>query len=246
MSQTKEWFEDWFSSSYYDLLYSHRDEKEAALFLEQLLLRLNLKPEACVWDLACGKGRHAKFLADKGFQVIGTDLSEPFICYANQFKRPGLEFLRQDMRSAPPRNDFDIVLNLFTAFGYFNDQSDDLLVLQQVYQSLKPGGILVLDYINIQFALNHLIPTEVYHQNGMEIKINRAHEGNRITKKIEIWDNGVTHHFQESIHCLYQADFVKLFSKANFRILECWGNYNSMPFEDSTSERMVWIVQKPE
>jgi len=245
MSQTKEWFEDWFSSPYYDLLYSHRDENEAALFLNQLLLRLPLQPGILVWDLACGKGRHAKFLADKGFNVIGTDLSEPFIRYANQFKREGLEFLRQDMRSAPPRNDFDIVLNLFTAFGYFNDQADDLLVLQQIYQSLNPGGILVLDYLNIQFALKHLIPIEIIQQNGLEIKINRAHEGNRITKRIDIEDSGVTHHYQESIHCLYEQDFLKLFAETNFRVLECWGNYESKPFEVSTAERMVWIVQKP-
>ncbi len=245
MSQTKEWFEDWFSSPYYDLLYSHRDENEAALFLDQLLFRLNLKPETRVWDLACGKGRHAKFLADKGFNVIGTDLSEPFIHYANQFKRPGLEFLRQDMRSAPPRKDFDIVLNLFTAFGYFDDQADDLLVLQQIYQSLNPGGLLVLDYLNIQHALKNLIPVEFYQQNGLEIKINRAHERNRIIKNIEIQDGGVTHHYQESIHCLYEQDFRKLFAETNFTILECWGNYESFPFEVSTSERMVWIVQKP-
>lgn len=245
MSQTKEWFEDWFSSPYYDLLYSHRDENEAALFLEQLLVKLNLKPGIRVWDLACGKGRHAKFMADKGFNVTGTDLSEPFIRFASQFCRPGLDFLIQDMRSSPPRTDFDLVLNLFTAFGYFDDQADDLLVLCQIYQSLNPGGLLVLDYLNTEYALQNLIPTENYRQADLEINITRVYENNRITKRIAIQNQEELHHYQESIHCLFEQDFRKLFAEANFTVKECWGNYEAAPYDVKISPRMVWILAKP-
>jgi SAM-dependent methyltransferase len=245
MSQTTEWFEDWFSSPYYDLLYSHRDEEEAAIFLNQLLQRLNLPASAKIWDLACGKGRHSIFLAEKGFEVTGTDLSEPFIHYAKQFSHSGLVFIRQDMRDAPPLQDFDLVLNLFTAFGYFPNSSDDLLVLQQIYAGLKPGGILVLDYLNVQWAIDKMVAEEEQRKGALIIRIQRKIDQNRIVKQIEIIDKGQSHFYQESILGLSESDFQFLFSKANFHVLECWGDYQGSPFDLKTSARMIWFVQKP-
>lgn len=245
MSQTKEWFEDWFSSPYYDLLYSHRDEEEAAFFLNQLLQHIHLPPNAKIWDLACGKGRHATFLAGKGYQVIGTDLSEPFITYAQQLTRPGLTFIRQDMREVPPAKDFDLVVNLFTAFGYFPNHSDDLLVLQQIYSGLKPGGILILDYLNVHLAIEKMLAQEEQRKGDLIIRIQRKLDQNRIVKQMEIRDNGETHFYKESILCLSESDFQLLFSKANLHILECWGDYQGNAFNLQTSSRMIWIVQKP-
>jgi SAM-dependent methyltransferase len=245
MSQTKEWFEDWFSSPYYDLLYSHRDEEEAAFFLNQLLQRLNLPDGSKIWDLACGKGRHATFLAEKGFKVTGTDLSHPFIAYAKKFARPGLEFILQDMRQKPPATDFDLVLNLFTAFGYFPNPSDDLLVLQQIYAGLKPGGILVLDYLNVKQAQENMVATEEIRREELFILIQRKTENNRIVKRMEITDKGTTHYYQESILCLTELDFQSLFSNAGFQLLECWGDYQGNKFNPKTSPRIIWFVQKP-
>lgn len=244
MSVTKEWFEDWFSSPYYDLLYAHRDEKEAAAFLDSLLLLLAPRPGDRFWDLACGKGRHSVYLANKGYKVTGTDLSEPFIRFARQTQLPNLIFHRQDMRDDPPGQDFDFVLNLFTAFGYFSTREDDLTVLRQVHRGLKKSGVFVLDYLNVSHALATLIPEETVLRNTLEVRIRRQVANNRITKDIAILDSGHWHYFQESVQCLQQADFMEMFRETGFSVVRCLGDYSGNDFNLTTSPRMIWILQK--
>ena len=75
----KEWFKDWFNTSYYHTLYKHRDESEAHRFIDHLCAYLKVKKGSKILDLACGKGRHALHLAKKGYQTTGVDLSEESI-----------------------------------------------------------------------------------------------------------------------------------------------------------------------
>lgn len=244
MSVTKEWYEDWFSSPYYDLLYAHRDEKEAAAFLDALLVILTPLPGDHFWDLACGKGRHSVYLANKGFQVTGTDLSEPFIRFAQKNSLPNLKFFRQDMRDDPPGRGFDFVLNLFTAFGYFSTREDDLTVIRKVHMGLKDSGVFVLDYLNVAHAMESLIPEETFFRNSLEIRVRRKVVNNRITKEIAILDSGQWHHFQESVQCLLDSDFTEMFRETGFSILRCLGDYSGNDFDISTSPRMIWILKK--
>ena len=79
-----DWFHDWFNSPYYHLLYRHRDEQEAAAFIERLIGHLQPPPGSRMLDVACGKGRHAVQLARHGFEVTGIDLSEESIAFAQQ------------------------------------------------------------------------------------------------------------------------------------------------------------------
>ena len=78
----KDWFKDWFNSPYYHLLYKNRDDNEARSFMDVLLQKLNMKEGSCILDLACGKGRHSKYLNEKGFDVTGVDLAKESICCA--------------------------------------------------------------------------------------------------------------------------------------------------------------------
>src|ERR1700751_1194972 len=117
-----QWFECWFDSPYYHLLYGTRDEKEASFFLDNLLHHIKLKEHARCWDLNCGKGRHSIYLHKKGFDVIGTDLSEKSIDHAKKFESETLHFYKHDMRSLFYSNYFDAVFNLFTSFGYFRNK----------------------------------------------------------------------------------------------------------------------------
>src|ERR1039458_8673099 len=128
-----DWFATWFNTPYYHLLYGKRDTNEAAFFLDNLLNYLNLKKASRCWDLNCGKGRHAVYLHEKGYEVIGTDLSEESIKCAKQFESEDLHFYTHDMRNLLYANYFDVVFNLFTSFGYFKNNRDDEKVFQSVY-----------------------------------------------------------------------------------------------------------------
>ena len=78
----KEWFRDWFDSPYYDLLYKYRDEEEAWQFTKKLVEHLHAKPGEKILDVACGKGRHSRSLAEMGYDVTGFDLAPGSIQYA--------------------------------------------------------------------------------------------------------------------------------------------------------------------
>src|SRR5687768_1289478 len=111
-----QWFESWFDSPWYPILYSHRDHAEAEAFVENLLKTLAPAPGARFLDLACGRGRHARFIHRRGFDVTGLDLSTASIADARLFEEPGLRFAVQDMRHPFPGT-YDYILNLFTSFG---------------------------------------------------------------------------------------------------------------------------------
>lgn len=127
------WFKNWFNTHYYHLLYQHRDDVEAQAFVARLLSNLALKPQADILDLACGKGRHARFMAQQGYHVVGIDLSEASIAEAQQWANEQLQFYVQDMREVFRTDSFDLVCNLFTSFGYFEQNGDNLRTLQAVY-----------------------------------------------------------------------------------------------------------------
>lgn len=135
-----EWFESWFDTPYYHLLYSNRDYTEAENFITKLTADLQLPPNSKIIDLACGKGRHSVFLNKLGYNVLGLDLSRQSIEFDKQFENQTLVFDVHDMRNSINADPMDAVFNLFTSFGYFDHESDDRKVFHSVYNALKPGG----------------------------------------------------------------------------------------------------------
>src|SRR5262245_37595840 len=114
-----EWFATWFDSPHYHRLYANRSDDEAAAFIDRLLEHHQLVAPATALDLACGAGRHARYLASKRFQVTGLDLSAESLKEARKSESATLRFVRQDMRLPFGMNAFDYVLCLFSSFGYF-------------------------------------------------------------------------------------------------------------------------------
>src|SRR3954467_1536656 len=146
--QKAEWYVDWFNSPYYHLLYNNRNYEEARVFMEDLCAFLQLGPHSRIWDLACGKGRHAISLNRMGFDVIATDLAVNSIKAASLHSNHTLEFFVHDMREPFKVSFFEAVFNLFTSIGYFEDVQDNYLVFENVALSLKPGGVFVIDFLN--------------------------------------------------------------------------------------------------
>jgi SAM-dependent methyltransferase len=113
--------------------------------VDAIVRLLDLKPPARILDLPCGIGRHSAELARRGFTVTGVDLHEPYLAEARA-KAPGVEWIRADMREFTRPAAFDAVLNLYTSFGYFEDQADDLRVARNALESLaRPGGAFVIE-----------------------------------------------------------------------------------------------------
>ncbi|MBS1731298.1 MAG: methyltransferase domain-containing protein [Bacteroidetes bacterium] len=153
----EEWFDSWFDSPYYELLYSKRDEWEARYFVQNLILWLKPKPQSLILDVGCGKGRYSKILADMDFRVTGIDISTSSLNIARKMENERLHFFKHDMRKPFLQNHFDYAFNFFTSFGYFNTLKEHHDALHSIVQSLKHQGILVIDYLNVDYAAKHLL-----------------------------------------------------------------------------------------
>jgi SAM-dependent methyltransferase len=238
------WFENWFDSTYYHILYGNHDKSEAERFMESLLAFLKLQPGARIHDLACGKGRHSVFLNSKGYEVVGTDLSGESIAYAMQFENEKLSFFRSDMRNTIRVNYFDCVFNLFTSFGYFGTEREHREVIRAVHSSLKPGGIFVLDYLNTSKILKELVPEQTKEAEGILFHIQKEQRDGYIIKNIQFSDRGKEYHFQEKVRAFSLAELKALFLLNGFELLHLKGDYSLSDFSEQSSDRLILIGKK--
>lgn len=238
------WFENWFDSPYYHILYKHRDFCEAELFIDNLINHLQPEKHSKFLDLGCGRGRHSIYLNKKGYNVIGSDLSPANIKFASQFENENLQFRVEDMRKIAGEDQFDYVLNLFTSFGYFENEVDNYDTIRCVSKVLKPKGIFVLDFMNVEKVMANLVVHEIKIIDDIEFNITRRIENNFIVKHIKFSDQGKEFNFQERVKAITLNDFKNYFDVNKLKILHLFSNYNLGEFDLNTSNRLIIIGQK--
>lgn len=242
---TIEWFISWFDSPYYHLLYHNRNEEEAQAFIDALLAHLRVKPNAKLLDLACGKGRHAVYLSQKGYEVTGVDLSPESIAYAQGFAHAHLRFQVHDMRNPLPFGPFDFIFNLFTSFGYFAQETENVVALRSAAAALRPGGKLVIDFMNTERTLRELVLEEEKTVSGITFHITRRLDDGFIVKTIRFEDAlGQEQRFEERVRALSMEHFAAYFQMAGLRLAEVLGDYQLSPYNEALSPRMIFIVKK--
>ena len=244
MKKNKEWFESWFDSPYYHLLYKDRDWKEAAFFISNLHKHLKLNKTHHVLDLACGKGRHSITLNKLGIKVTGIDLSLHSIKEAKKSEKSSLQFSVHDMREVFCENGFSHVFNLFTSFGYFSDSKDNERVLNAIYQCLKPNGVFVLDFLNIEKIITQLPTEEEKEIDGINFHISKKYENHFISKKICFSINQNDFSFQEKVTAFSEIELRNLTSACGFEIKEFFGSYDLAPFDKNHSDRLILVLIK--
>ncbi len=241
-TETKEWFKEWFDTKYYHLLYNHRSNQEAEIFITNLVRKLGTPAHAHVWDLACGKGRHSVALNKLGFNVCGTDLSRESILLASQFENETLSFFELDMRSPFRVNYFDVVMNLFTSFGYFDKKSDDLKVLQSVSNSLKTNGKFVFDYLNPKSV--SIDQEQVIVKDKVTFTITKEKKENTIVKHIHVDELNEQHDFYESVKLYHPEEIIELALQVNLNKINLFGDYELNTFDPNKSPRMIFVFEK--
>jgi len=238
---TQNWYASWFDTPFYHILYKNRDYSEAGNFMENLITFLHLQKNDEILDLACGKGRHSKYLNELGFIVTGIDLSPKSIAFAKQFENESLKFEEHDMR-IPYSNKFDAVLNLFTSFGYFENEEDNLKTIKAIKSELKPNGFGVIDFLNAEYVKRNLVPFETKTIDGIKFHINRAIIDGFIVKKIQFNHKKKDYTFQERVKAISLSDFNDCFRDADVELLYCFGDYQLNDFNEELSERLILII----
>lgn len=241
-----QWFENWFNSPYYHLLYNNRNHEEASYFINNLFRYFHFKPQDKVWDLACGQGRHALALHRLGLDVTGSDLSENNILEAKKAEEPGLEFLVHDMRHSFRKNYYNAVLNLFTSLGYFSEYNDNQKVFQNADEALKSGGFFLIDFFNAKKVSKHF--KDRYEEKRGEVcfQISKKISDKRVIKHIEFNCGKKEYYFEELVSLLELKDFESFSRNTNLKLQDVFGNYSLEPFSENVSDRLIMVFKKAE
>lgn len=241
-SPTNTWYSSWFDTPYYHILYKDRNYREAQIFMDNLTHYLNLPEKAKVLDLACGKGRHAIYLNQLGFDVVGADLSENSIAEANKNANDTLHFVVHDKRE-PFEQKFDAIFNLFTSFGYFENVEDNIKTLLAIKESLSEYGFAVIDFMNSQQVIENLIPEETKEVDGIVFNIKRFAIDGFIIKEIDFEADGKKFHFTENVRAYTLEDFQNMMNETGIYLLDTFGDYKLKKFHKNTSERLIMIFK---
>ena len=238
----KDWFKDWFNTSYYHILYKERNDSDAQLFTKNITEFLSIPKSNHILDLPCGKGRHSVFLNSLGYNVTGADLAENSIKHAKKIKNETLNFEVHDMRKSI-KNKYNAIFNLFTSFGYFEDDKEDILILENIKNGLKKDGFFVFDFLNADKVKANLVAKETKVVDNISFKITREIKNGFILKNISFFADGKQHQYTERVKYLDKEKMKLYFEKVGFTITNIFGDYNLSDFNIQNSNRLILVAK---
>jgi 2-polyprenyl-3-methyl-5-hydroxy-6-metoxy-1,4-benzoquinol methylase len=242
------WFESWFDSPYYHLLYADRSQEEADAFIKNIYRFLQIQSTDTILDLACGAGRHSLALAQKGNKILGIDLSQNSINQAKEESQKlhitTVDFQTADMRNFALNITFDYVLNLFTSFGYFQSKSDNQKVADQICQHQNKNGITVIDYLNSAKVKANGESRTVKTVEGIQFNLHKFIEQDWVYKNIQFHVDGQDYQFREQVQLFEKGEIENYFHNAGYITQNHFGNYNLDPYtKESDRSILVFIKQ---
>ena len=218
-----EWFEEWFGEEYLHL-YPHRDSTDAERLVALLGRAIPWQPGWTVLDVACGAGRHMAALERIPMRTFGLDLSQVLLLRAREVTvRP---LVRADMRALPLRaGRFDLAVNLFTSFGYFDSDNEHADAMGQMIAVLRPAGWFAMDFLNATHVRQSLVPREQTRLAGAYVDIRRelSPDGRFVTKRIA---TGTGQTFVERVRLLSAVELEAMIRGAGAEVTGRFGDYD--------------------
>ncbi|GMV66051.1 MAG: class I SAM-dependent methyltransferase [Candidatus Omnitrophica bacterium] len=240
------WFEEWFNHIYLKV-YAHRDDKLAETEVDFLIEVLEPDKQDRILDLCCGAGRHLKRLDALGYRhAVGMDLSEDLLRKAQTLLPGRVGLIRGDMRSLPFNSPFKVVVSLFTSFGYFSDEEENMKVLREIRRVLARGGKFLLDLVPLA-SVDRLVARSEKEVEGLLIVEKRRFDAarRRIEKEIEIEMADGKRTFFESVRVYSFGETRKMLAEAGLCLTEVCGDFGGGVFQPD-SERMILIGKTTE
>lgn len=240
-----EWFERWFGEEYL-ALYPHRDEREAASALGLIESNLGGVKVGRALDLACGAGRHSRLLSERWW-TAGLDLSAPLLARARAADPEG-SYVRGDMRALPfVDHGFDLVVNLFTSFGYFDNDAQHLRVLAEVARVTRRGGKFVLDFLNSDYVRSTLVPKESSNISGRSVEVRReiSSDDRFVVKTIASGrEGGAEQTFLERVRLFDRLDLETMLEESGFGVEQVLGDYAGNQHSESSPRTIVFAIRE--
>ena len=241
-SQEADWFEQWFGEDYLHI-YQHRDEQEAEHAIELIASNLAGHEINSVLDLGCGAGRHTKALFERWW-TVGLDLSMALLRVA-RMESPDAPYVRADMRELPFADEsFDLVVNLFTSFGYFEEDAEHARVLACVCAATRRGGTFVIDFLNAGQVRRELVPYDERVENGITIEQRRAIsiDDRFVEKRIRLRERGKE--YIERVRLLSAADLERMLTAAGFDVSKRFGDYSGVGWSENSPRTILFASRR--
>ena len=241
-AQEADWFEEWFGEDYLRI-YQHRDESEAERAIHLIATHMPDREIQTVLDLACGAGRHSKALCERWW-TVGLDLSASLLRVARR-DAPDAPYVRADMRELPFADEsFDLVVNLFTSFGYFEDDREHARVLARVREAMKPRGTFVIDFLNASQVRRNLVPYDERVESGITIEQSRiiSPDDRFVEKRIRLRERG--REYVERVRLLSAGDLERMLETAGFEVVHCFGDYTGANWSENSPRTILFASRK--
>jgi SAM-dependent methyltransferase len=244
-----DWFADEdFWEAAFPFMFPEARFANAAEQAEKVLKLVGAEPQ-CILDLCCGPGRHSVPLAKMGYRVTGVDRS-PFLLNKARHSAVAagldIEWVEQDIRDFRRPASFDLAINLFTSFGYFEDDAENRAVLRNVFESLTSGGAFVIDTLGKEPFARIFQPAGADEVPGAGWMIQRrtvSDDWSRVSVEMLLIQNNVvrTHGFR---HWLYSGRELKeMLRAAGFAEVRLYGNLDGIDYGPE-AQRLVAVARK--
>ncbi|MFH1686185.1 MAG: class I SAM-dependent methyltransferase [bacterium] len=250
MSEDKSWFEsDEFWEVSEPVLFPPERIEAAPDEVAQILNLTTTTPKSAVLDLCCGVGRHSVALAGAGMNVTAVDLTDRHLARTEAAARDkglAIEIVKSDMRQFCRPEAYDLIVNLFTSFGYFEREEDDRLVATNMFRSLRSGGKAVIDIISKERLAKIFLPNNwsELDDGTLLLEERRATQDWGWMENRWIFIKGTQRHDLRFGHRLYSAvELKKLMLAAGFSSVQAFGSLEGAPF-DHESKRLIIVACK--
>ena len=231
----KNWWERSFEGGDYLKIRDTKEEWNSAKAEVDFIIKTSEKERGAVLDVQCGFGRHADAFSKKGFDVVGIDISEKFLNLAKEKTSKEIKYIKKDVLHPFDLEKFDLIVNLFTSFGYFSDAQNKKM-LENIYESLKDDGVFVLEVPNLMFFKNSA----------------KAH-GTKINEDLYQTSYGMIDLKQNLLHFRYVEDsriklysideLSKLFDTVGLKINSSFGDYMDTSITEKTKKNIFFLTK---
>jgi len=249
--RSKPWFEEVFDEDYLRTLPFMRPD-QTLREVEFIMEALRLGPGTEVLDVACGYGRHAIELVQRGVSVTGLDLSLPLLIRAadeSQRRSLSVNFVHADMREMAFERQFDGAYSMLTSFGYF-DEETNLRVAERIGRALKPGARFLLDVVNRDYIVSDL-PVRVWWEGTGCVVLEEVdfnfHTSRILTHRSIVFEDGRQVEQEISVRAYSLHEIGRLLRQAGFRVIDVSGGLSTRgQFFGSSSRSLLVLAEKRE
>jgi SAM-dependent methyltransferase len=249
MECAKPWYENellW--EHFMPVLFNQKRMDSTVSEIDSVIALAQIQPPQAVLDICCGIGRHCLELARRGFSVTGVDRTMLYLAKARQQAQAqgiAAEFVQEDMRRFRRSEQFDCAVNLFTSFGYFDDPADDAAALANIYQSLRGGGVLVMDTMGKEVWAKIFLQRQWQEVDGLTVLEERKIINDWAACECR-WILLDGHNRYEARFCVRHysgAELKSLLKSVGFELVTLYGSLAGIPY-DHQAARLVAVARK--